>query len=543
MKQHSSRRFRHSTKAAALALAVFGLGAVAPSPAAAVDFGDPSGDYSAHLGGWVRNWTGFNLDKDPASRYDKWWDPAMVRNELLVDADAKTGPVKWKFIGRFDKEIETDYLHRLHKLNTAQSPNGLVGSDYMSQYNTTRFSQAAREAYADFDVGSRVNFRVGRQQLVWGESDFFHAMDIISGFDLRSRLFFENNEEYRKTLFMVHGTVAAPEVNGNFDFFVRPGIDPDESIGNSYNIEGGRWIPTPYQGVDFTSFTGYNYHHKEGDKSDPTFGTRWKGQVGDVGYSLAYIRTFNPDPVMNPTTSATTAAFGVTGQQFYKEAPENTTLGDWIYPMTHNIGVSGNYYIAGIDSVISGEGVFTPKRPYNHGALQSSLPGWAGIKEKDTMVTMLRLDKNLSLENLLGTNRPSLASFQMFDTWITGFKQSDEIVEFASFAHQKHEHSTMLTAFVLLNYFGDTVNPSFVVGVDASNGGGFAIPAIELAFGDNWRVKAEADLFWDSAHKSPSARNANGTHTNLLGIAENQTSLFGWFHGADQFVIRTTRLF
>lgn len=527
------------------ALAVLSLCecAVLVSPASAVDFSDTSGEYTLHVGGWVRNWTGFNLDKEPASRYSKWWDPAMFRNELLVDADAKTGPVKWKFIGRFDKEIETDYLHGLHKLNTKQSPGGLAGTDYMSQYNTTRFSQAAREAYADFDVGSRVNMRVGRQQLVWGESDFFHAMDIISGYDLRSRLFFENNEEYRKPLFMVHPTVAVPEANGNFDFYIRPGVDPDESIGNSYNLEGGRWIPTPYKGVDFTAFTGYNYHHKSGDKNDPTYGARWKGQIGELGYSLAYIRTFNPDPVMNPATSATTAAFGVSGQRAYKEAPQNTTLGDWIYPQVHNFGVSGNYYVGAIDAVVSGEAVYSPQRPYNYGALGSSLPGWAGIKEKDTVVSMLRVDKNLSLENLIGTNRPSLASFQMFDTWLTGFKHSDQIVEFASFAHQKHEHSTMLTAFVLLNYFGDTINPSFVVGVDASNGGGFAIPAVELAFGDNWRVKAEADLFWDTSHKSPSSRNGDGSHSNLLGIAENQTSLFGWFHGDDQLVVRVTRQF
>ena len=513
------------------------------TPAAAYDIGDPSSDYNVHIGGWLRNWTGFSLDKQSTTGYDKWWDPTMVRNEFLMDVDAKTGLVKWKFIGRFDREIETDYLNQLESLNRIQSPNGLVGRDYMSQYDTTRFSQAAREAYADFDVGERLNFRIGRQQLVWGESDFFHAMDIIEGFDLRYRLFFENNEEYRKPVFMDHTTIAVPELSGDLDFYVRPGADPGELIGNSYDIEGGRWTPTPYQGVDFTSFTAYNYHSKDANKDDPTYGVRWKGTLGDLGYSLAYIHTFNLDPVMNPATSATTSAFGVSGQQAYKQRPINTTLGDWVYPELDNFGASANYYVGPLDTVFSAESVYTPKRTYNFGELASSLPGWGGIKEKNTYVNMIRADKNLNLQDILGTNRPSLASLQMFDTWITDFKSTDQIVEFASFAHQRHEHETMLTAFILMNYLGDTINPSFVVGVDASNGGGFLIPAVEFVLGDRWRIKAEADLFWDEAHKSPSAVSSTGSHSNLLGISESQTSLFGWFHGDDQFVVRTTYLF
>jgi hypothetical protein len=539
------RRSRLSRSAAVFTASILGAIGFLASPAGAVDFGDPSGDFNAHIGGWLRNWTGFNLQKTESSGYDSPYNPSMVRNELMIDADAKTGPVKWKVIGRYDKEIETDYLYRLNDLNKAQSPNGLVGRDYMSQYDTTRFLQALREAYADFDVGERVNFRVGKQQIVWGESDFFHAMDLISGFDLRWRLFFENNEEYRKPLFMTHTTVAVPELNGNVDLFVRPGLDPGEAIGNSFNIEGGRWIPTPYQGVDFTSFTAYNYHNPAGDKNDPTYGIRWKGEAYDIGYSLMAMRTFNQDPVINPPSStAVSGLFGVTHSTPLKQEPGNQVLGDWVYPQTNAFGASANYYVQPvIDSVLSTEVVYIPNKPYNFGQLQSSLPGWGGVINKDTIVSMFRADKNINLQGLLGTNRPSLASLQVFDTWIQDFKASDQIVEFASFGHQKHEHTTYITSFLLANFAGDTINPSLVVGVDASNGGGFLIPAVEFVFGDNWRLKAEADLFWDEAHKSPSAVAANGAHLNPLGINENRTAMFGWFNGDDQLVLRLTRLF
>lgn len=537
------RDLRSGSSLIAIAAVAAGL-CLAASPAGAVDFGDPDSDYYLHLGGWLRNTTGFNLEKEPATGYDEWYNPSMIRNELLLDADAKTGPLKWKFIGRLDREVKTDYLNELENLNNKQSPNGTAGGDaYMEQYDTTTFSQFMREAYTDFDMGSRVHMRLGRQQLVWGESDFFSAMDMIHGYDYRWRLFFENKEEYRKPLYMAHTTVAVPEANSNIDFFLRPGIDPGESIGNSYNIEGGRWIPNPYRGVDFTAFTEYNYHHRDADKDDPTYGIRWKGQAGELGYSLAYMRTFNPDPIMNPSTGAVPQAFGVTNAQSYKGEPVNGTLGDWIYPQINAFGVTGNYYVPAIDAVISAEGVFIPKKPYNYGALNSSLPGWGGVREKDTISSMIRIDKNLDFQDTLGTNRPSLSSLQIFDTWLTNFKESDEVVEFASFAHRKHEHTTYVTWFVLLNFLGDTINPSFVVGVDASNGGGFMIPAVDFAFGDDWRLKLEADLFWDTASKSPSATDSNGVHSNLLGVSEHETAMFGWFHGSDQFVARLTRQF
>lgn len=528
----------------AISLAIAALAFSWPTEGHAYEWSD--GDNSVKVGGWLRNWTGFNVDKVPGSEMkNRWWDPAMVRNELLLDMDAKTGSVGWKFIGRYDREVKTDYLARLNSLVTTQSPNGMSGNgNFMDMYNTTQFMDAAREFYSTFNVGDRYNFRIGKQQIVWGESDFFHAMDLVSGFDYRQRLFFENNEEYRKPLIMAKTNIDMPELDGNLDLFIRPGLDPQNAIGNSYDIQGGRWAVSPYQGVDFTSFTHYNLHADGANKDDPTYGARWKGDWHEIGYSLAYIRTFNPDPVMNPSRmNSTLAAFGVGKTQQWGGQNSNQILGDWIYPEIHAFGGTANYYVEALDAVFNIESVFVPNKPYNFGQLKSSLPGWGGIIEKDTQISMLRVDKNINLQNLLGTNRPSLSSFQAFDTWLLNFKSRDQIVQFASMGLPQHEHSTMLTYFILLNYFGDTINPSFVAGVDASNGGGFLIPAVDITIGDNWRLKFEADLFWDDHSKNVSAYSDTGLKTNPLGIAENQAGLFGWFHGDDQIVARITRQF
>ena len=51
------------------------------------------------------------------------------------------------------------------------------GRRFFDEYD----SQQLRELFVQFDIGPYVHFRLGKQQVVWGETDFFRAMDIIGG--------------------------------------------------------------------------------------------------------------------------------------------------------------------------------------------------------------------------------------------------------------------------------------------------------------------------------------------------------------------------
>jgi hypothetical protein len=506
-------------------------------------------DFDVNLSGYVRTTFGMSLeDHTETVNTDEAGDITMARGTLYLDLDVTTGPLTWKAVGKLDKEYKTNYLEDLEDLTQLQSPGGNSSNGgFMDVYDTDEFGEFLREFYVEFAITDKLDVRLGKQQLVWGESDFFQAMDLVSGYDLRWRLFFENNEEWRKPLIMANFNLDLyEEMGGNLNFFIRPGWDRDEDMGSNYNIEGGRWIPHPYRGVDFTAFTkGYKTDHEDGDWDDTTYGIRWDGIAGSIGYSLAYLKTFNPSPIMNPSSSGVPGAFGATNTEFYGQEPDNQVLGDWIYPEIDVIGFTVNGYSAALDSTLSAEIAYTPDRPFNHGELGSSLPGWGGVIEKDTIVTMLRIDKELQLENLLGTNRPSLSSIQLYDTYIQDYDRNDEIVEFASFGAPKKEHTTYLTLFTLLQFQRDTINPSLVIGADLSNGGGFIIPAVEFVLGDNWRIKVEADLWFnDGDQKKVSALNADGvTHANPLGTPENSAALFDWFGEDDQIVLKITRQF
>lgn len=543
----------------------------ASSPALSLGYGgDDEPTFSFDYSGYLRTTVAVSLQDHDETAADDKWRMTQAEATLNLDFDIKTGPLNWKVITRFDKEYQTDYLDDLQERMDSVGLNGnYSGSqpqrgDFMDQYESLdEVFDWLREVYFDVNLfDDRLLMRVGRQQLVWGESDFFQAMDVVHGYDYRGRLFYENNEEWRKPLMLFNFNLDLYELGGSLNWYIRPGWDREEDMGSSYNIEGGRWIPHPYRGVDFTQFTdSYNEGHKSGDWDDMTYGIRWNGSWGSIGYSLAYMKTFNPAPVVNPHASTaacdtcasgngTYAYYGMTGDTvtYGGQAANPSILGDWMYPEIDVYGFTINGFNSAMDATLSAEIAYIPNKPYNYGSLDSDLPGWNGVKEKDTINVMLRIDKEFKWMDALGTHRPSLSSIQLFDTWILGHDDKDELVEFASFGSKKKEHQAYLTLFTLLNFHRDTINPSFVIGTDLSKGGGFAIPAVEFVWGDDWRLKVEADLWWnDGDVKKTYGDRTAATHDaggdGLLGKREDGAGFMDWFAEDNQLVFKLTRQF
>ena len=492
-------------------------GADAPAPDAAVSKAD---DFSFKLGGYVRTWASVNLQNRPEP--DANGAPiggkgklSMLRGSLNLNADATTGPVQWKAIVRADREVRTPYLRDLESANQTHSPGG-PGSSILDIYNQTE----VRELYADFNLSPRVHFRIGKQEVAWGETDFFHPTDLINGYDFRWRSFLEkDNDELRKPLFLINASVDAPELGGSMQFIVRPGLDRGKDIGISYDLSGGRWAQQPNHGLDFLApgFLNMDYHHPNGNVNDVTGGLRWTGSVAKVDYALSYLNTFNPNPIVN---SAFVAPYG-------GKAPTGGA-GDFIFPKINVFGVSASTEVPSIDAVVAAELAYQKKVPYNVGSnfFGGALPGFGGIQTKNVVVTTFRIDKQFRLMDLLGTSQASFASIQLFDTWIQGFNPSDDLVYQAGYGKPARRHTTLLTGFIGLNYKFGTVNPGLAGGVDLTNGDGFLIPSLEYRVGNHWRFLVEADLFFIRHQKAPGQ------------IEQSTAPLGGAFAKSNQLMLR-----
>jgi len=496
-------------------------GAILLSALSASAFAEESDNYF-HIGGYVRGWAAFNMQDIPETKADDKWKPSMIRGSVLLDMDAQTGPIKWKAVGRADREHKTQYLKDLEALRDTNGTTGGDDSNILDNYN----GQDLREFWGEFKLGDRSTVRLGKQQIVWGESDFFHAMDVVHGYDLSWRLFFEGeNEEWRKPLWLANLRIDVPEADGELQMFVRPGLDRCKDIGNTYDIQGGRWFFQPYRGFDLTAVTKHDCNHPEADTDEVTGGIRWSGATDTLNYSLAYIRAFSADPVANSVFTP------------WKKTPTGP-LFDLINPIIDVLGATVSGYSADLDTVFSAEVAYTFDQPFNVGTGGFAVNsyghmglGLGGIKTKDTVTMMLRADKNLNFQRLLGTTRPSFSSVQLFDTWIQDYDRKEDLVRLFAYGSPLTEHNTILTAFTVLNYKSDTINPGLAVGFDLSHGGGFAIPSVAFVLGDDWRAKVEADIFW-----------ANGSSKALFDPNSN-TQLFGYFANNSQLTFRLTRLF
>lgn len=486
-------KFKQKESLAGLVLAsVLGAGS---SMAFGVTWGDESGNH-LKLGGYVRGWLSFNLADLPETRQDDKWDASMIRGSVSLTGNARTGPITWGAVARLDREKSTSFTDRLERitltgdrwganadggpaalraalLGLTASPGG-PGSDVMDEYNQGEL----REFYGEANLTNRLTLRLGKQQVVWGETDFFRGMDLVHGYDMRWRSFVEpENEELRKPLIMANFMLQVPEVNGMLQAIVRPGWDRDKDIGNDYDLYGGRWDLQGFRGTDFLnpSMTmTYDRRHPDGDADDTTYGLRWRQIAGPVTYSVAYLKTFNPDPIASFNWARPLPAIALLGTPAgmplgallnvlggfggfspcgtaknptalcpttnYKGDPSSGALGEWLFPKIELLGFTATGYAPAIDSVLSTEIVYTRNAPFHTGTdflidvnaltvalapltgvpdginAPGGLAGFKSIKKKEQLSMMFRFDKTLGwLNDLLGTSEKPFFTMQVFD--------------------------------------------------------------------------------------------------------------------------------
>ncbi len=544
MKQRKSS-IKPYVGAAAVMLAAFmqqNALALPPIKIGDVDVGTITGYARVH-GSWNLN-DHPDLDfANPGRRVEGQGELSMLRSSVLMQyvsgKDLLPFGSQLTLVGRLVKESRTTYLKRL-------DANPFQTGDLMDNYNSNK--NAFREAYLDIPFSDRVRFRFGKQQVVWGETDLLQALDIVNPRDLSWRSLFEpEDEEWRKPLIMANLNISVPEAKGALQLLYRPGWDRDSQMGNTLDLFGGRWasqgIFPSAKGINTLAFIPYNYHHAEGDTDDASYGFRWTGMFGkdNISYSLAYYHTLSDNPVLNVSAPG---AFGTPAITPYKgsiganagdlgalQGFPGAIFGEFILPQVDIIGGSLNAYVQPLDIVFRGELAATLDKPYN--ADSGNFSGLPTIKEKNTVKFMIGFDKQVPLMDLLGTDSSSFWTVQIFDSWIPGFKVEDKLLDIGS-SHLK-EHSVIAVTTLGLSYKTNQVQPGIALAVDTSNGGGVVIPSLNLLYGDHWRLRLDAALFF-KAQDGCSIDPATGAGANC-------THLFGTFDNNDQVSARLTYQF
>lgn len=478
------------------------------------------------LQGWARQYLSVNLEDVSETQEDDKHDVSMNRQSLFLDVTGPTGPLRWTARARFSHEFITDYEDRLEDL-TATIPGNRA--DFEEEYEEVDL----RELFFDWPVSDRFSLRIGRQQVVWGETDFFHATDVIHGFDLRWRKFLvPENEDLRKPLTIINGTWNFFEWDSQLQVIVRPGVDEEEWIGNSIPAFGGRWSNSAGKGFNFVSeeqggVAAFNYDHSEGDVDDPHYGFRWSGiaWIGnqEINYALNYYHGqggFYQDPTVTLDFTE----------------PVNGNPLQFIFPETDTFGGSVSGYIPAIDTVYRLEAAYTPDRPMSTlnpmpVAALGGAPAPFQLVEEDTWNFVVGLDTNLRIQDLIGTSNASLLSIQFFDWYIPGVDESDGLIRFDG-SGVFDKHNTIATMILSNPFMSDKLNFTIVALADLTEGGGMIIPSVQYDYGAHWRIKVEADL----------AFGGDKTDVNV-GFPPDTGSVFGALRDDDQLLFRITYQF
>ena len=346
--------------------------------------------------------------------YDSFWDigPGGRQKGITVYDDMVGGPIVGNTIG--NQTIGG------RSCNPATDPgcicpagqsclqSGLYARLDREGRDALKFESTLREAYIDLSLADApVSLRLGRQQVIWGESDQFRLMDIVNPLDLTWHLQQDDWDKLRIPLWMVKGIWDMGEIGPISNAFTevlwspgdfQPGVKVEYlpnpwSVPIPNSVRSGQIVLDPafpvflspnfnLQGTSFrkgdfsrnpmdASEVGIRFHgvadvplvHMQGIEFTMNYfygRSRGIGAAASAPFALKIEKTTvlstplrqNPgDPNSAPATFNGLPVF-----------PTDITA-EFIHPFTHIFGLTGNYFDGNYTN-----GVFRLETAYQLGA-------------------------------------------------------------------------------------------------------------------------------------------------------------------------------
>lgn len=267
-----------------------------------------------------------------------------------------------------------------------------------------KFEYKLREVYADFVVPP-FTLRLGRQQVVWGETDNFRALDVINPLDMRWHWIRESWEDIRIPLWMARGIYDIGKLGPLEESFIEgiwiPGDFERNKVATDPRRPWGFFGQGLRQRADSAIFGDEVYdlvtvvrdRKPDWALESSELGMRFKGIWGGVDFSLNYFWTLSDDigvkarqdlsqlePIPQSPGSAGTLTLPI----------------DLVNPRSHVIGFSANYseeYFT--QSVFRVETTYTTGIPVGlrPGVPRRFDPDQNGYRATERTVLMLAFDR------------------------------------------------------------------------------------------------------------------------------------------------------
>lgn len=420
-------------------------------------------------------------------------DINMFRNHLQLEINYDHSPrlslfAKIKYVNELNAGVDKEVT------SYDRFPNEYPGDLKIEDDNN--MLQVA-ELYADVTCGNWW-FRLGKQQVSWGQTDGFTLLDIINPNDLSWRLIsdalYEGHDNVRESLFMVRANYSIPFIDAVDNPMLEllyiptfvPKFIPDQG-GNPYNIVT----------------TVLDIHNERPDGNE--WGAKFSGLWGRLEFSLNYFRARSDNAIaIIPGTLVSDPQWGVPLAFPGLDVPPAGlgredlfrlfTLGR--HPLQHHLGFSFSYddtdYLGGVWRV---EFLYEPDRPYERGV---SIPGVgtftnAMVERIQTVKYMIGFDRPTFIR-ALNPRRTFSLGFQLFQTLVVEDHDQldDDFITLNGGPVQSL--TTYMTFLIDTQYAADRIHPILFAAYDP-RGGYWIAPQCEFLWGDNWRFYILATFF------------------------------------------------
>ena len=345
-----------------------------------------------------------------------------------------------------------------------------------------------REAYVDVDLRDvPVSFRLGRQQVVWGETDQFRMLDRANPLDLTWHQLYESWDDLRIPLWMIKGLWRIGQVGPLSDAFMETywdlgdwvpahqGFMPDFPWGISSKSPLIGLVPSPL----FRTLLNDTRLFKQGDYSrDPGANS----QVGvrlsavtprGIQFTLNYFyqRWAGDDGTNYAPVRALTDQAEIIAAIQHKQAPV-----EFIAPYVHTAGVSLNYAdedytqtVYRLESVYDFGVPFTDraKNPAVGTPLRDQV---FGVTKRDMWKGMIAFDRPTWIR-LLNRKSTFFLTGQFFWHWLINRESTfiGNVDPHAPSRDHLREWEAIATLAITTFYAAGTIVPTVTYGLDPVN--------------------------------------------------------------------------
>ena len=457
---------------------------------------------------------------------------AMQRNTAQIES-------RWEF-------LRSNELFGLHTGPLEQASLFVIGRavydsvyDLRESFRGRRFSDderdrlrteyMLREVYGEFLVPP-FTLRLGRQQVVWGETDQFRALDVINPLDYRWHWYYEPWEDIRVTTWMARGIYDIGKLAFLDEVFVEGIWIPGDFEKNKVSQDPrrpwgffGQGLPEQantaiLDGQIFDLATSVRDEAPARTLKASEIGFRLKGIWNQIDFSLNYFWTISDDPGAKVRQDLATI-----GEPMQPDAVGTLQLPiDLFYPRSHVVGVSANYAEERFtQTVFRLESTYTTGVPVSLGeGVPAALDPDQNLYEaSERTVLMLAFDRPTWIKSLNSirtfflTGQLFWRHYLDFNRFFAGFPSvyQAEVGGDALEGRFVSQNTDRITEDELVATFAATTSygaaglwrPMIAAAYDLVGTSGYTRVELEHVFSDHVIFRLRQDVFWGKIGEGP----------------------------------------